>query len=73
MKLILSVIAFIWIFMAYSYHFREIIYLLIVTFIIFTVVCFILKKWRCLITFCLGMTFIFLSLKLFGILGGLVK
>ena len=67
------VIAFIWTHIVYSYDFREIIYILVVAFIVLVLICFILKKWRFLITFCFGMAFIFLSLKLFQMLGGFYK
>ena len=67
------VIAFIWIYMYFSYDFREIIYILASAFIIFTLICLILKKWRIFMIFCFGVTFIFLSLKLFQMLGGFYK
>ena len=67
------VIAFIWIHIVYSYNFREIIYILVAAFMVLVLICFILKKWRLLITFCFGMAFIFFSIKLFQMLGGLVK
>ena len=67
------VIAFIWTHIVYSYDFREIIYILVVAFIVLVLICFILKKWRFLVTFCFGMAFVFFSLKLFQMLGGFYK
>jgi len=67
------VIVFIWIYIQYSYRFSDIIYVLVGLFAILILICSILRQWRFLITFCFGISFILLSLKIFKMLGGFYK
>lgn len=67
-------IAFIWTYISYNYHFEVITNILaIAALIVFALVCIVLKKWRLLIMFCLGFLYLYISLQIFGALGGLVK
>ncbi|WP_181881918.1 hypothetical protein, partial [Helicobacter sp. MIT 14-3879] len=71
---LLLVIAFNWIQLYFNYSSRGmIIYVLVAAFVVLVLICIVLKQWRFLITFCFSMAFIFVSMQLFYLLGGLVK
>ncbi|RDU61412.1 hypothetical protein CQA53_10150 [Helicobacter didelphidarum] len=70
----LLVIFFIILFFSFARYFDSAIWVVLgILFLCVTSVCVIARKWRFLIVFCFGITFIFLSLKIFNILGGFYK
>lgn len=67
------VVVFALIWMKTSYYFSDVIYILGVICLVLMLICFILKKWRFIVTFCFGWAFWAISLRVFYLLGGFYK